>query len=146
MVFRKPKRGTNPSNRQPKAGLADRGPGNIFNSLGWLEPEWIPRTQNEQADSLSCTIDYNDWGVDPLLFARFDSLWDPYSIDRFASFYNTQLPRFNSRYWNPGFEAVDVFTCDWSNQCNWLCLPPYLLPQTLKRVTQTGAHGTLIAP
>ena len=92
-----------------------------------IEPEWIPRTQNEQADALSRIIDYDDWGVDPLLFARLDSLWGPHSVDRFASYYNTQLPRFNSRYWNPGSEAVDAFTCDWSNECNWLCPPraPY---------------------
>ena len=93
-----------------------------------IEPEWIPRTQNEQADLLSHIIDYDDWGVDPSLFARFDSLWGPHSINRFASFYNTQLPCFNSHYWNPGSEAVDAFTCDWSNECNWLCPPPYLLP------------------
>ena len=111
-----------------------------------IEPEWIPRTQNEEADALSRIIDYDDWGVDPLLFARLDSLWGPHSIDRFASFYNTKLPRFNSRYWNPGSEAVDAFTCDWSNECNWLCPPPYLLPRTIKYVIQTGAIGTLIVP
>ena len=27
-----------------------------------IEPEWIPRTQNDQADLLSCIIDYDDWG------------------------------------------------------------------------------------
>jgi len=111
-----------------------------------IEPEWIPRTQNEQADALSRIIDYDDWGIDPSLFARFDSLWGPHSIDRFASFYNTQLPRFNSRYWNPGSEAVDAFTCDWSNECNWLCPPPYLVPRVIRHVTQTGAIGTLIVP
>ena len=28
-----------------------------------IEPEWIPRTQNEQTDSLSRIIDYDDWGL-----------------------------------------------------------------------------------
>jgi len=32
------------------------------------------------------------------------------TIDRFASYYNTQLPRFNSRFWNPSSEGVDAFT------------------------------------
>jgi len=109
-----------------------------------IEPEWIPRTQNEQADSLSRIIDFDDWGIDPLLFARFDYLWGPHSIDRFASFYNTQLPRFNSRYWNPGSEVVDAFTCDWSNKCNWLCPPPYLLTRVIRHVIQI--YGTLIVP
>ena len=58
-----------------------------------IEPEWIPRTENEQADSLSCIIDYDDWGVIHHS-ARFDSLWGPHSIDGFASFYNSQLSRF----------------------------------------------------
>ena len=111
-----------------------------------IEPEWIPRTQNKQADWRSRIIDYDDWGVHPLLFGRFDSLWGPHSIDRFASFYNTQLPWCNSRYWNPGSEAVDASTCDWAGEWNWFCPTPYLIPQIIKHVIQTAAQGTLIVP
>ena len=41
---------------------------------------------------------------------------------------------------------VDAFTCDWSNECNWLCPPPYLLLRAIKHAIQIGAHGTLIVP
>ena len=38
-----------------------------------------------------------------------NKLWGPFTIDRFASSRNTKTPRFNSLYWNPGSEGVDLF-------------------------------------
>ena len=32
-----------------------------------IEMEWIPRTLNEKADYLSRIVDYDDWGIHPLL-------------------------------------------------------------------------------
>ena len=32
-----------------------------------LEIEWIPRSQNECADSISRIVDYDDWGINPYL-------------------------------------------------------------------------------
>ena len=55
-------------------------------------------------------IDYADWQLNPIIFAELDSLWIPHTVDRFASHNNALLPRFNSRYWFPGTEAVDAFT------------------------------------
>ena len=78
-----------------------------------LEPEWIPRDLNVRADFLSRIVDYDDWFLDPAIFARIDAMWGPHTVDRFASFHNAQLPRFNSRCWNPGSEAVDAFTVNW---------------------------------
>ena len=40
------------------------------------------------------------------MFKQLDQLWGPYSIDRFASSYNAKLSRFNSRFLQPGTEAV----------------------------------------
>ena len=51
--------------------------------------------------------------LNPTVFAELDKVWGQHTVDRFASFHNCQLPRFNSRCWNPGNEAVDVFTIDW---------------------------------
>lgn len=50
------------------------------------------------------------------LFQLAVSSWGPYTVDRFASFYNAQVPRFNSRFWNPESEVVGAFTQDWSRQ------------------------------
>ena len=66
-----------------------------------LEPGWVPREYNEQADYLSRIVDSNDWQLQPAVFAELDALWDPHTVDRFASFCNSRLPRFNSCCWNP---------------------------------------------
>ena len=51
-----------------------------------IELEWILRKNNETADYLSCIIDYDDWS------SQIDVQWGPHTIDRFTSYYNTQLP------------------------------------------------------
>ena len=83
-----------------------------------LEPEWIPREQNEQADYYSSIIDHDDYMLNPSIFVWLDSLWGPHSVDRFASPANAHTDRFNSRFWAPGSEAVDAFTCDWGDDNN----------------------------
>ena len=84
----------------------------------WLEPEWIPREENEFADYLSRIGDVDDWMLNPEVFQELDTRWSPHAIDRFADGYNCQLDRFNSCYWSPGTEAVDTFTCDWGGENN----------------------------
>ena len=79
------------------------------------------------ADYLSCVVDYDDSTVHPTVFETIHKEWGPCTVDRFASYWNAKLPRFNSRNWNPGSEAVDAFTCDWKNENNWWCPPPYLV-------------------
>ena len=111
-----------------------------------IEPEWIPCDENHFADYLSRIVDYDDWCIDSNIFQYLDQRWGPHTIDRFASYYNTQLPRFNSRFWNPGTEAVDAFTCDWGGENNWLCPPVFLIPRIIGHARLCCAVGTLIAP
>ena len=47
-----------------------------------LEPEWIPREHNERADLLGHIIDYDDWLLNPVVFARLDAMWGPHTVDR----------------------------------------------------------------
>ena len=42
-----------------------------------LEPEWIPRELNIEADSLSRQVDYDDYMLNPNIFAALDILWGP---------------------------------------------------------------------
>ena len=35
-----------------------------------LEPDWVPRKENELADFISRIVDYDDWQVNPKLFRR----------------------------------------------------------------------------
>ena len=111
-----------------------------------LEPEWIPREENLWADYLSRMIDYDDWMLNPLVFNQLNARWGPFTVDRFAEARNAQLPRFNSRHWSPGTEAVDTFTCDWGNENNWWCPPIYLIPRLLKHARVTKAMGALVVP
>ncbi|CAB4036909.1 Integrase recombinase xerD-like, partial [Paramuricea clavata] len=101
-----------------------------------IESQWIPRTQNQIADALSKATDLDDWQLQPQLFNLLHAKWGPFSIDRFASSHNKQLPRFNSRFWCPDAEAVDCFTQNWSNDTNWLCPPVSLVIPTIPAYVQ----------
>ena len=111
-----------------------------------LEPEWIPRDLNERADALSRIVDYDDWMLNPVVFADIEKLWGPHSVDRFASCHNRQVPRFNSRCWNPGAEAVDAFTVNWEGENNWWCPPIGLIPRVLRHAQVCRASGSIVVP
>ena len=111
-----------------------------------IEPEWIPREENDLADYYSRVVDYDDWMLNPMVFQWLDGLWGPHSIDRFASPENSQTERFNSRFWAPGTEAVDAFTCAWDEENNWWVPPLHLIPRVIRHAQSTKAKGTLIIP
>ena len=111
-----------------------------------IEPEWIPREQNQLADYYSRIIDCDDWMLNPVVFRWLDSLWGPHTIDRFANPSNAQVERFNSRFWIPGAEAVDAFTCDWGEDNDWWCPPVCLVPRVIRHAQNTNAKGTLVVP
>ena len=111
-----------------------------------IEPEWIPRFSNEQADYLSRIVDFDDWSVSPHIFRFLDLKWGPHSIDCFADEHNHLLPRFDSRFWNPYCEAMDTFTRSWDFDNNWVCPPPHLVLRTLRHMRSCCAQGTLIVP
>ena len=111
-----------------------------------LEVEWIPRSANARADFLSRVVDYDDWHVKREYFLMAEVKWGPHSVDRFANHENTQLPRFNSRFWCPGTEAVDAFSVSWAAECNWLVPPIFLIPRVLNHLVGSGGRGTLVVP
>ena len=111
-----------------------------------VEPEWIPRSENQQADYFSRIQESDDWMISPEAFAYVDSLWGPHTVDRFANNCNAQLARFNSRFWCPDTEAVDTFTCNWGEDVNWVCPPPFLILRTIRHAAETFAKGTIIVP
>jgi hypothetical protein len=111
-----------------------------------LELEWVPRSQNERADKISRIIDNDDWAVSEELFQYFDGLWGPHTVDRFASYYNKKIRRFNSRYWNPESEAIDAFTVNWKGENNWVVPPISIISRVVLFMQQIEAVGTLICP
>ena len=88
-----------------------------------LEAQWIPRSLTERADLLSRFVDKDDWSVNPSVFRVIDAKWGPHTIDRFASHYNAQVPRFNSKFSSPGCSGVDALAQDWRDENNWVCPP-----------------------
>ncbi|KAL9963329.1 hypothetical protein ACROYT_G032521 [Oculina patagonica] len=112
----------------------------VLNGIS-IEPEWVPRSSNEQADYLSRIVDIDDWFVSPRIFRLLDLKWGSHSIDRFADEHNHLLPRFDSRFWNPLCEAMDTFTRSWSFDNNWLCPPPHLVPRALKHMRSCCARA-----
>ena len=111
-----------------------------------FQVQWVPRSQNAKADYLSRLVDADDWYLNPQLFQLLSSLWGPFDIDRMADHNNTQLKRFNSKFWCPGTEAIDCFTQNWSHCNNWVCPPPALLLSVLKHMAFWKASGVLVVP
>ena len=90
-----------------------------------LSVQWIPRSLNQKADSVSKFMDIDDWQITSEFFALLEYYWGPHTIDCFANFYNTKIERFFSRFWNPGTAGVDAFFQSWQNE-NCLLVPPLL--------------------
>ena len=111
-----------------------------------LFPEWIPGSENESADILSKFLDKDDWKIHPLIFSHSDNTWEPHTVDRFSSYYNKQLSRFNSRFASPGSEAVDTLTQNWSFENNWVCPPVSLIIHAVEHFKKCRASGTSIIP
>lgn len=111
-----------------------------------MEIEWHPRSQNDKADYLSRIAGFDDWSLSAALFQLGDFSWGPHTVDHFASFYNAQVPRFNSRFWNPESEVVEAFTQDWSRDNNWLCPPVSLIVRAIRYLIACKGLGSLIIP
>ena len=111
-----------------------------------IEIEWVPRSLNEYADSLSRVIDFDDWSVYTDFFTYISSLFGPFSVDRFASPDSAKCARFYSKFWCPGAEGVDAFSVDWVGENNWLVPPIYLISRTIFHSEVCGARGVLVIP
>ena len=90
---------------------------------------------------------YTECLLSPDLFKLIANMWGPFDVDRMACSYNSHLPRFNSKFWCPGTEAVDCFTQDWGKDCNnFVCPPPHLISAVLYHMENCEAKGTLVVP
>ena len=67
-----------------------------------LEVKWIPRDLNASADCIGKFVDFGGYGLNDFVFLGLNHLLGPYTIDRFARSYNGELPRLNSRFFQPG--------------------------------------------
>ena len=111
-----------------------------------LAVEWIPRSLNEYADSLSRIIDYDDWAISAAFFSHVSSLFGPFEVDRFASSHTAKCKRFYSKFWCPGCEGVDAFSTSWATAKNYLVPPIHLVARTVSHLEVCRALGVLIIP
>eukprot|EP00873_Tetraselmis_striata_P025363 jgi/Tetstr1/445627/TSEL_003432.t1 len=75
------------------------------------------------------------------------SQFGPHSIDRFASAFNTLLPRYDAAWLDPLCKAVDSLhlpDADWLRENNWCNVPWPMLPDLVQKV-QSGAAATVVA-
>ena len=115
------------------------------NSIG-LEIVWIPREHNVMADYFAKIIDIDDYAINDRIFLMLENKWGPFTVDRCASYYNKKLTRFNSRFWNPGTEAVNCFTVDWSMENNYCFPPPKIVGNVVKHMCMCKTQGVVIVP
>ena len=109
-----------------------------------IDVQWIPRDANVRADLLSCFVDKDDWSLNCEIFAQLDSRWGLHCVDRFASHYNTQLRRFNSRFLSPGYCTVDGLSQDWHDENNCLCPPVSIIVDVIRHAHARLAHSSLL--
>ena len=115
---------------------------NIF-----LSAKHLAGSDNYHADRLSRLPPTYEWKLHPRVFSFLDKIYGPHSLDRFASMQTTQLPRYNSLYWDPYTEAVDALAqTDWELEINFVNPPFRLLNRVLDVIINQRAQATIIAP
>jgi hypothetical protein len=97
-----------------------------------IDMVWIPGSENDKADFLSCIVDNDDWSISEYIYQIIEFNWGPHEVDWFASDHNFKLKVFYSRYWN-------MYST--GNRCiygvNGLFVPPiFLIPRVLKYMRQ----------
>ena len=114
-----------------------------------LTPQYIRSAANVWADQLSRDLDRDDWKLNPAEFRRKDAEWGGitgHTVDRFASATSAQLPRYFSRYRDPGCEGTLSLSQDWRGEMNWVNPPWDLLPEVAQKLREEGAAATVVAP
>ena len=111
-----------------------------------LKAVHIPGVLNVISDELSRQQDRSDWRLRKRAFLRLEKRFGPHSVDRFATRANRRLPRFNSRLPEPGAEAQDAMSQDWSQENNYCCPPFAMISRVLRLAETQRAEMTLVAP
>jgi ribonuclease HI len=117
-----------------------------FKSQIRLDIQWIRRTLNERADYLSKIVDYDDWEITTQLFSLLEARFGPHTVDCFADFKNHKVPKFYSRFWNPGSAGINAFAQSWEGENTLLVPPVSLVSKVLAFMHYCKAKGTLIVP
>ena len=96
-----------------------------------LDIEWVPRNCNTRANFLSKLIDFDDRQLTEDVFKDLGSHWGPHTVDCFATYYNTKIVRYFSRFWNPDTSGMHAFMQSWNIENSRLVPLVYLIPKLL---------------
>jgi hypothetical protein len=107
---------------------------------------WVPRLLNTAADEASRLEDWDNWGIQPNIFAICQARWGVFTVDRFADHENALCTRFNSKSHVPRTEAVDCFTQSWSDDFNWVVPPLHCASRAILFMLATRSYGVLGVP
>ena len=115
-----------------------------------IKTKYIRSASYIWADGLSRLRDKSDWQLAPRIFHYLsDIIWGTHTVDRFASFENKQIPRYNAKWRDGHAENVDsdhLPDYAWRKERNW-CNPPWeLLDDLAAKLRQSRAAATVIAP
>jgi hypothetical protein len=109
---------------------------------------WIPSREmvRRGVDGLSRWVDVNDWTLREKFWAKVLQFAGMLEVDRFASSNNAKLPRWNSRFHEPGSEAVDALAQDWTATISYVCSPLALLGQVVGLLSYQRARAVVVVP
>ena len=111
-----------------------------------IKPQWIPREQNQLADTFSKELDSDNWSIDNETFEYIQTNLGRFTIDRFADNENKKVQKFNSKNKCPNTSAVNAFTENWDKEFNWLCPPISMIGSTIAHAKLCKAKGVLFVP
>jgi hypothetical protein len=109
---------------------------------------WIPAREmvRRGVDGLSRLVDVNDWQLKSQIWERVCQWASGLEVDRFADSINAKLRRWNSRFHEPGSEAVDALVQCWAGVRNYACPPLALMGQVIELLRRQRPCAVLIVP
>ena len=108
---------------------------------------YIPGKINDRADKLSRRKrDRTDWMLNKALFGRLSRQAGPFTMDLFATRLNAQVPRYVSRFPDPGAASVDAFRQDLRKERAYANPPFNLITRLLAMVKRQRARLTVVLP
>ena len=112
-----------------------------------LTADHIPGILNTMADKWSRKVaGPSECRLTDPFFALLQQRRGPFTIDLFASRTNARLPRYFSRYPDPGAEATDALSQDWTREQAY-CFPPFpVIGQVLRKLHLEGGRMLLVTP
>lgn len=116
--------------------------------LNSIKADHISGSANIQADGLSWNlVDHGEWSIPPDLFLEIMARLGTPLVDLFASLTNHQVPRYFSRYPEPGAKSTNALHSPWPAGLLYAFLPITLvIPRVIRKLLEARTELILLAP